>query len=270
LDVAALIYGTAFTVLDLLFIVFLNDVADRRVDRIKREMFPDGCSAKTIPDGILSVRAMAGAGLLCGLAALVVLKHGAVTLDRPALVWAGPACLVVFLAYSFPPVRLNYRGGGEWLEGLGVGVALPVLHAYMQSGELWTIALALLPGFAALSLASAIASGLADETTDRIGGKRTYVTDHGNAAGRRRVEDLVLWGAVLWAIAFRVTGIVSPLFAWLSVAVVAINWHRLRRCSADAITQAFVAQRRYKAVLHHAIWRGGLVVTVGTLWGVVR
>ena len=53
--VEAILVGVAFTVLDLLFIVFLNDYFDRRVDAVKREMFPDGCSPKTIPDGIYEV-----------------------------------------------------------------------------------------------------------------------------------------------------------------------------------------------------------------------
>ncbi|MEB3327874.1 MAG: hypothetical protein VKQ33_01435 [Candidatus Sericytochromatia bacterium] len=36
-----------------MFIVPLDDWADARVDRLKREMFPTGCSPKTIPDGVL-------------------------------------------------------------------------------------------------------------------------------------------------------------------------------------------------------------------------
>ena len=66
LSLPALAWGLAFTAFGLAFIVLLNDWGDRRVDALKREMFPDGCSPKTIPDGILGTRSVGLAGLACG------------------------------------------------------------------------------------------------------------------------------------------------------------------------------------------------------------
>lgn len=129
LSLAGLSFGLAFTIFDLLFVVFLNDWSDREVDALKRKMFPRGCSPKTIPDGILPAYALLFAGLGAGALALVVAAIGGVVLDRPRFLPLAAASLAVFAAYSLPPLRLNYRGGGELLEMVGVGAVLPYLAA---------------------------------------------------------------------------------------------------------------------------------------------
>ncbi|MFO0709921.1 MAG: prenyltransferase [Sandaracinus sp.] len=259
-SLTAALLGLAFTVLDLLFIVFLNDWGDREVDAIKRRMFPDGCSPKTIPDGILPARALLLAGLACGALALVTAALASWLLDRPLLVPAALGALAIFAAYTLPPLRLNYRGGGELCEMLGVGLVLPWLNAYVQGGRVRSEAMWLLPGFAALALASAIASGLADERSDRAGGKRTVVTTIGNPLSRRLLEALVIVGALLW-LASALVGL--PI--WLggtAALVVLVHAIDLRRASSAAETDAFDAQRTYKAHLHRAIGRGALTLAV--------
>ncbi|MCZ7678519.1 MAG: DUF3060 domain-containing protein [Sandaracinaceae bacterium] len=145
------------------------------------------------------------AGLLAGAGAAAVAFAAEHVLDRPGLGGMGILALLVFVAYTLPPLRLNYRGGGEWLEMLGVAVVLPWIHAYLQSGALLARGLWLLPGFAAMGLASAVASGLADERSDRAGGKRTVVSRLGNEPARRLVEALTFAGASAWALAGALT-----------------------------------------------------------------
>ena len=257
-SLAGLVLGLAFTVLDLLFIVFLNDWGDREVDAIKRRMFPDGTSPKTIPDGILPARSLLLAGLAAGALCLGVAIAGASILDRPLLVPAALGALALFVAYTLPPLRLNYRGGGELCEMLGVALVLPWINAYLQGGARVAESFWLLPGFAVLSLASAIASGLADERSDRAGGKHTVVTTIGNTLSRRLLELLVVLGAVLW-LASALAGL--PIWIGGSGAVtVLVNAIELRRASDAAQTDAFDAQRTYKGHLHRAIHRGALTV----------
>jgi 1,4-dihydroxy-2-naphthoate octaprenyltransferase len=262
LDLLACVLGLGFTVFELLFVVFLNDWSDRRVDRIKRQMFPDDCSPKTIPDQLLPAKAVLRAGLVAGIAALGLAFYAQLALDRAALGWAGLGLLGLFVAYSFPPLRLNYRGGGEWLEGLGVGLALPWFHAFLQSGELWSRELWLLPGFAVLAFASAVASGLADEQSDRRGGKRTYASEYGNRAARALIERMVLAGCLVWAVSMRLSGVVPAPVGALAVIVVLVNWRRLRQISAEAKTNAFAAQRLYKHFLHQAQWRSATLIAL--------
>ncbi len=254
----AFVLGLAFTVLDLLFIVFLNDWGDREVDAIKRRMFPDGCSPKTIPDGILPARDLLLAGLACGVLAIGVAVVASVLCDRPLLVPASIGALAIFVAYTLPPLRLNYRGGGELCEMIGVGVVLPWINAYLQGGHVIAEPMWVLPGFATLALASAIASGLADERSDRAGGKRTVVTMIRNPLSRRAIELLVIVGAVLW-LATALAGL--PIWIGGSAAIVVLSTAiDLRRASSLAETDAFDAQRVYKGHLHRAISRGSLLL----------
>ncbi|PRP96240.1 prenyltransferase [Enhygromyxa salina] len=262
----ALGLGLAFAICELLFIVFLNDWGDRRVDRIKRQMFPDDCSPKTIPDEILPASSLLTAGVIAGLAAVGVAVAAELLLARPSLGWAALGLQSMFLAYSFAPLRLNYRGGGEWLEGLGVGLALPCFHMFMQSGaSVWVRELWLVPGFFLLATASAIASGLADEQSDRRGGKRTYASEYGNRAARALIERLVLAACLVWAVSMRISGVIPGPIGALAVIVILVNWRRLRAVSPDAKTNEFAAQRRYKHFLHQAQWRSAVLLSIALI-----
>lgn len=261
LDAHALLLGLAFTICELLFVVFINDWGDRRVDRIKRQMFPEG-SPKTIPDAILPASAVLGAGIVAGIAALLVALLAGASVGRPGLALAGAGLLGLLVAYTLPPLRLNYRGGGELLEALGVGVALPWFHVYLQSGISWTNGMWLLPGFAVMAFASAVASGLADEQSDRRGGKRTYASEYGNRAARALIERLVLGGCLVWAIGMRITDALPAPLAAIAVIVVLVNWRRLRKLSPLAKTNAFEMHARYKHFLHNAIWRSTTIVAL--------
>ncbi|MCZ6807681.1 MAG: prenyltransferase [Deltaproteobacteria bacterium] len=266
LNVVAVVWGLWFTLVGLGFIVLLNDWGDRHVDTIKRNMFPDDCSPKTIPDRILSVGSVGVAGAVFGLATLLVAAGSEVVLGRPWAFEAGAACMAVFAAYTLPPVRLNYRGGGEFLEMLGVGIALPVYNVYLQAGviapQVWPWVL----GFAFLSLGGGIASGLSDEQSDRQGGKRTFASVLGNAVARRLTEGCVLLGAATWCLGAVVTPDWVPLWV-LAPAIAILGWRfiALRQVSAEAVTDAFEAQGRYKHFLHGAIWHSTTVAAL-LLW----
>jgi 1,4-dihydroxy-2-naphthoate octaprenyltransferase len=261
-SIRAFAIGLAFTVLDLLFVVFLNDYGDQKVDAIKRAMFGARSSKKTIPDGILSSRALLAAGILAGVAACATAFVGQAWLARPWLGALGILALAIFAAYTLPPFKLNYRGGGELLEMLGVGVVLPWIHAYLQSGSLFAPGLALLPGFALLCLSSAIASGLADERSDARGGKTTFVTKFGNPIARRALEAIGFAGACTWAL----TGFFGSALPWWVCAIPAMIafWYlgAAIASSEAARTDAFAAQKRYKEALHRAIWRSALAASI--------
>ena len=265
-DRLAFIVGAAFTTFDVVYIVMWNDWGDQEVDRIKRRMFRAQCSKKTIPDGILSSRTVFWAGAISGIAAVATGVIGEWGLSRPGLGVFGLLCLGMLAAYTLPPFRLNYRGGGELLEMVGVGFALPVFHAYLQGGvAIPSLLWAVLPGSVLLGLASAIASGLSDEESDRAGGKHTIVTRWGNRAGRRLTEALVVAGSAAWGLSAVAP---TPLRGWVAVApIVTVGWYfaKMRRVSDQAVTGSFSAQSEYKQQLHRAIWYGTLCLIAG-LW----
>ncbi|MCK6548849.1 prenyltransferase [Myxococcota bacterium] len=263
---AALLFGALFTVFDLVFIVLLNDWGDRDVDAIKRRMFPDGCSPKTIPDGILPARHLLLGGLAAGAAAITVAVIAEHVLARPGLGLFGAGAIALFLAYTFPPIALNYRGGGELLELAGVGVVLPALHVFLQSGVVFAPAPMTLVAFASLSLASALASGLSDEESDRAGGKRTFTTAFGNTHVRQAIELATGAGALAFALAVITEGVFVPPWGTIAAAiVVGAKLRALRAISPEARTNAFAAQARYKGALHEAIWGGTSIVALSVV-----
>lgn len=266
LDLRALGWGLSFTVLGLSFIVLLNDWGDREIDTLKRKMFPEGGSPKTIADQILDARAVGLAGLVSGCASLAAAAGAEVFLLRPLAFEAGLACMLIFVAYTLPPVRMNYRGGGELLEMLGVGAALPLYNAYLQAGVIAPSVWPWLAGFSMLSLASGVASGLSDEESDRIGGKRTFVSTYGNLAARRLSETCVLVGAGIWLVGSLWKPDWVPVWAaGPAVAIVIWNFTGMRRVGDTAVTNAFPALGAYKRFLHRAIWHSTTVAAL-LLW----
>lgn len=251
-------------------IVWLNDWADEKVDRLKRQMFPTGCSPKTIPDGILSARALGMAGGGASLLTLALAEGAAWYFAQPGFLWGGLACWLLFALYSLPPVALNYRGGGELLEALGVGLALPWFSAYLQSGAAWHPVYFLLLGHVWLALASALASGLSDEDSDRAGGKRTFTTWLGNRAVRTGVQICTSLAVLLWALT---PWVLPDVPRWLGLpAALLLSWqlNGIRQRALPAVNQAFVAQAIYKGALHVAIWSSSLALAGTLVWWAFR
>jgi len=251
----------AFTVADAVFVVLLNDWGDRDVDAIKRRMFPQ-TSSKTIADGILPATKLLIVGALAGLVALAFACLPFAVIDRTLAPIAALVALGLFVAYTLPPIRMNYRGGGELLEALGVGVVLPWISAYLQSGRVWMPALDSLSGFSILALASAIASGLSDERSDRAGGKRTLVTLVGNALSRRVVVGLVGLAPLAWLASAMIPSGTPTMILVATAATSALAWSSIRRASQPAVTDAFQAQSHLKSVLHRSIQECGLTLAL--------
>lgn len=258
--------GLAFAACATCYVVLLNDWFDADIDALKRRMFPEAGSPKTIPDGILPAESVLLAGVGFGVTALAIALCGELYLPgREGLTLAALLALSLLVVYSAPPVRLNSRGGGELVEAFGVGLLVPWWSAYAQGGEpgSWWYAWAL-PGMVLLALASAVASGLSDEESDRRGGKRTLTTTLGNHLARRVVEYGAFAGLVAWLVAVRLSGGAFPVVpAQAALVAAALPWRALMRESPHALTNCFKAQARYKAALHRLVWGSSLVLAAG-------
>ena len=62
--------GCIFTFFLIATIVLLNDFFDERVDAIKRRLYPNAGSLKTIPDGILGKKSILGTGIFSSIIVL--------------------------------------------------------------------------------------------------------------------------------------------------------------------------------------------------------
>ncbi|WP_053404704.1 prenyltransferase [Persicobacter sp. CCB-QB2] len=257
-----LLFGSIFAVSGVIFIVVVNDLGDFKVDKIKRQMFPEGCSPKTLPDNILSARQLkmaAALSMIIGFsAAFLAGKH--IALGKEAFLMAIICCLT-FVAYTLPPIKLNYRGGGEILEMLGVGALLPLFSAYLQAGTLAIpSARIILPVTLLLSLSSALASGLSDELSDIKGKKNTFTTLFGNQRVRQAIHWLWIMALAFW--------IISYFFSWHLpfiihlIGAVIILWYgrKVLQLSPFAQTNQFKAINAFKQELHIGIWASMLII----------
>ena len=268
LDAYALLHALLFAAMLLAAIVLLNDWADRDVDRIKRRLVPEG-SPKTIVDGILPAPVVLRVGLAAAVGTQLFGGLGAVLLGRPGAALLGLLGLGLFIAYSLPPLRLNYRGGGELLEAFGVAIALPLQGLLLQLGAARALSslgliLPILLGFWGLAFASAVASGLSDERSDREGGKRTVVGALGNPAARRLLETALGLGAGIWLLSGALERLgLGLLFAIAAAAILLAHLRELRRFGARAGSDELEGQARYKRALHRGIARGTSMLALG-------
>ncbi len=217
LNLTILIAVQLFGLFDQFFIVYGNDYADLETDRLNTTATVFSGGSRVLVEGDLQPASLRRATqLMAGLCLAIGLALG-VGFGRwwaPAIIAGG---LLFLWAYSFKPLALNYRGGGELLQSFGVGGLLPVFGFYAQAGTLagfpWVLLAVLLP----THVACAIATALPDEPSDRASHKRTAVVLLGPRGARLAVIGLN--GASLFAF-IQVGGL--PLDSGIVVLLLAI------------------------------------------------
>ena len=190
---AALLWG----VLDHLFVVFANDFADHEADSGRRTLLSGGSGV--IPDGKLTPRQVERAARAAAI--LLVLYSCTLTfLGRTWTPFYGLAALLLMWLYSFTPARLSYRGGGELLQGIGVGIGLPSLGYYLQAEELLAPGWVIWPA-ALLGVCSNVLTALPDIEDDMRAQKKTWPVRHGMGSARRFASAgiaFAAFGVFLW------------------------------------------------------------------------
>ena len=157
-----------------LYIVFWNDWADCDADMRNAHPTIFSGGSRVLPDGLLAPRDLFIAGASAAVAILALGYIFTRYLDRPWTLLLFAVGTFLLWAYSIPPLRLNYRFGGELLQALGVGLLLPHIGYYVQTNT-FADATYILPFFLH-QLAIAIAFTLPDHDADKNTGKRTLAT----------------------------------------------------------------------------------------------
>ena len=173
---------------------FLNEYADREVDRLvtNRTLFSGGSGV--LVDGSLGP----GAALTAGIGTTILSLCIAVWIvpTYPVATLLGLAALLVSWLYSMPPVRLLGTGWGELATTLVVIGLVPLIGVTSQgsapSGALWASIASLLP----IHLAMMLTFELPDLESDRTVGKKVLAV----RIGRQRTERLVASFLVLGAL----------------------------------------------------------------------
>jgi 1,4-dihydroxy-2-naphthoate octaprenyltransferase len=178
-----------------LFIVYANDRADIETDRLNTTYTIFSGGSRTLVEGLITIQQNYGAVLA------VIMLNAVVGLALTTLYQRLFALPLIVLSlgllwlYSFPPVRLSYRGGGELLQMLGVGLVLPVFGYYGQAGHISAFPWHFLGFILPCQLACAMATALPDEPSDRQSRKRTAAVLLGPAVVKLAI--IVLNGASL-------------------------------------------------------------------------
>ncbi len=222
-------------------LLYTNDVGDRNADALHGSPTPFSGGSRVLQQGTLSVQALARAAMVANAVVLVLASVAGTQLHTPlpTLLWG--AALVLSWIYSVRPLQLAHRGGGEWVQVLGVGVVLPLIGATSQ-GFLpsWVEARALIP-LACMALGSHILTALPDVQADHLAGKNTWAVRVGETRAAKHALQLL-------AIATFLTPLMLPQRSptvWLAceapAALLLWNGYKLRRGQLEWVPWILVA-----------------------------
>ncbi|NRA45350.1 MAG: prenyltransferase [Oligoflexales bacterium] len=197
-----LVLGFAiFGVLLQLYIVFGNDVADFETDKLNKTPSPFSGGSRVLVEQSLSLNQLKSAHYLMTFLSLATGALLGLICKNPVIVYLTVASLILLWMYSYPPFKLSYRGGGEFLQAIGLGVILPCMAYIGQGGANlpFNLILALIPSH----VACAIGTSLPDEPSDRLSKKHTFTV----MLGQRKSCLLI---ALLQLLSFLCLGLMDP------------------------------------------------------------
>lgn len=163
------VYGLCMQV----YIVYANDYADIETDKLNTTYTIFSGGSRVIVEGMLSARETGVGALVMALLTALSGVAGGVFFGRVLMVPLAIVSLLLLWMYSYRPIQLSYRGGGEFLQMIGVGFVLPLMGYYGQSGQIATFPWLLLAALLPANLACGMATSLPDEPSDRMSNKRT-------------------------------------------------------------------------------------------------
>ncbi|MBC61546.1 MAG: 1,4-dihydroxy-2-naphthoate prenyltransferase [Zetaproteobacteria bacterium] len=157
------------------FIVFANDYADEKTDALNQSWTKFSGGSRVLAEKLLSKKELKKASFLMGTCVFLCSIFFAIHQGKLSLFFLGQSGIFILWAYSYPPLKLSYRGGGEILQVLGLSWVLPI-YSRLISGKIIDqnfIFFLFLLSFS--HFACAISTALPDETSDRISEKKTLV-----------------------------------------------------------------------------------------------
>ena len=257
LDLTLLIVAHVFGILDQLFIVWSNDVADEESDRANEHPTFLSGGSRVLTDGKLTRRQLARGAAAAALLLLALCIFAAVQLDRPAMPLAWALAVLLAWAYSFPPARLAYRGYGAIAQAFGVMVALPLIGFYLQAGSVDAFPWKALIPCIALGLAGNITTALPDHEADEATNKSTWPVRYGAERARKHSLQFIALGALC-------APLVLPDLPQMGWALVEAGPLLLLALNLRIQAKANAGNR--KAILHFSIINGAAINLAITGW----
>lgn len=163
----------------------LDDVFDylHFVDRSgAAEKNPYTGGSGVLTEGLLTVREMLVASVVCFLVTAVIGFHLAYMKGWPVLVF-GFIGMFSSIFYTVPPIKFGYRGFGELMMVINFGPVIGLGSYYVQSGRLDLEPLMVSLVLGLLMWSMLIINEIPDYEDDRRGGKLNLVARFGRKAG---------------------------------------------------------------------------------------
>ena len=233
-------------------IVLLNDYADYQADVRHANKYPELFDQRALGEGMLVPQHVVRAGLLTCLGSLLS-AGGLWYMGRPYVLLLAVVGLLLLWAYSFAPLRLNYRGGGELLEAAGLGGVMPLIgYATLRVEWDYEELLLLVPIFL-YGLIGALVSGLKHEPADRDNGKKTLTVWVGSGRVRRIVWVMQIASRVWCGLLF-LSGSYGLSAMFLAALAPALPMYVTRRYDGRADYRDIPSLGAYKKRLQQAAY----------------
>jgi 1,4-dihydroxy-2-naphthoate octaprenyltransferase len=136
-------------------------------------------------------------------------------LQQPIIFILSIFSILLLYFYSYPPIQLSYRGGGEILQMIGVGLILPLYGFLVQSPNINSFQWGILPSLLLLNLTSAMSTSLPDEPSDRLTKKQTSTVLLGDSRVKKIIILIELFAIFLlhyWAVTTMGKKLIEPMF----------------------------------------------------------
>jgi 1,4-dihydroxy-2-naphthoate polyprenyltransferase len=236
---------------------FVNDVADIQTDEANLSRTPFSGGSGVVVEGQLScsdlIRGARGAALLAiALAGVMIIGlhvHWGIILF---VIWG----ILSATEYSLPPVKLSYRGGGEFLVFVTYSFVLVWAGYFMQTGPAYSPlawALSAPIGFAVFSLITV--TQFPDLEADREAGKRSLVIVFGVKRTLRIVALAVLL-SMFSVVAFLLTGSIPILAGVLSLLSLPLGYRLLKMIFRDGGEGTALYTKLSQGTLILTLWLG--------------
>jgi 1,4-dihydroxy-2-naphthoate polyprenyltransferase len=179
------------------YIVYANDYADFETDQLNQTFTPFTGGSRVLLDGEIKREELKKGAILMAILVFVSSMYMAIITNQMRIVLLALGGLFLLYAYSFKPIKMSYRGYGEVLQMIGVGIVLPIIGYIAQGGDMnqfaWTVILILCLG----QLAMAISTSLPDFPSDQASNKNTTVVKFGLNKASAMIPVLFLTALIL-------------------------------------------------------------------------
>ncbi len=232
-DITLFCLGLCFVISFTLSSIFFNHLADQKSDLLKQEMNENCIRYSLFP----SPKLLKTSGIFFGSISFSFLSIIGIISENYWILIFGFLGYFLLALYSFKPFRFNYKGGGEFLELLGISILIPIFSYFLNTQslhfpKLFTYALP----FTLLILGNTIAHSLLHAKSDKYAGKTTFVTVSG-FKGSRLLIEYSLFTFLLVIIGLKWLGAVHEL-SWIFVV-----------CSAISILYFFMAMKKLPGIV---------------------